>query len=106
MGNVKLVYSSNVGWKLSGYSIITRSTRKGVPTYDDTKDTFYLGGEELVIITTGTNSLVYRTKKESFKKISLMNPNATTSYWIVYNPDGSTELYGSSNYYLGLHQDF
>ena len=106
MGNVKLVYSSNVGWKLSGYSIITRSTRKGVPTYDDTKDTFYLGGEELVIITTGTNSLVYRTKKESFKKISLMNPNATTSYWIVYNPDGSTELYGSSNYYLGSTSRF
>lgn len=100
MGHVALSYSSSGGWDI-GFGMITRSTKYGIPTYNDANDTFYLGGEELVLITTSTNPWIYRTKKESFKKICLQNPNTKTSYWIVYNPDGSAEYYGNSTYYKG-----
>ena len=41
MGAVSLVYTGD-SWQLAGNKVITRSTKKGVPTYDNSVDTFIL----------------------------------------------------------------
>ena len=95
MGDVVLAYSSSGGWSLGGYSAITRSTKNGIPKYEDTQDTFLVDGEELVY-QSGSNPRIYRKKRDSFEKIELYNPgNSSQSYWVVRHPDGSRSVYAA-----------
>ena len=92
--NVALSYSSNnpnglcgIGWSVP-ISAIQRSTKNGVPRYDNI-DTFIAGGEELVNI--GGNE--YRAKIESsFTKYVYVNAD---NKWIVYDKAGTQYHFGS-----------
>ncbi|MBU4487937.1 MAG: hypothetical protein KKI13_02580 [Candidatus Omnitrophica bacterium] len=91
--NVALSYSSNnpngvcgVGWSLPA-SAIQRSTKNGVPRYDNT-DTFIAGGEELVYI--GGDE--YRAKIESsFTKYVYVSAE---NKWIAYDKAGTQYHFG------------
>ena len=93
--NVALSYSSNnpngvcgVGWSVP-VSAIQRSTKNGVPRYDNT-DTFMAGGEELANI--GGNE--YRAKMESsFTKYVYIIANNT---WIATDKSGTQYYFGST----------
>jgi|GEM_PF-4258527 len=97
MGDISLSYSSNSGWFIGGYSVITRSTKNGVPSYTF-DDTFLLDGEELVLIYSDTSHYEYRTKRDSDTKILQVlyldsQTNKIISMWEVYRPDGSVAYY-------------
>jgi hypothetical protein len=100
MGPVSLAYHSNKGWYVAGYSVITRSGRKGVPRYNNA-DLFELDGEELIYIGIDSDSrgpyLEFRTKRESWQKIHFYDYETNNSYWIVFHPDGSRSEYGTSS---------
>ncbi|MCK4819016.1 hypothetical protein KA005_24800, partial [bacterium] len=91
--NISLSYSSNnpngvcgVGWSMP-ISAIQRSTKNGVPRYDDA-DIFTAGGEELVNI--GANE--YRAKIESsFTKYVYIS---TGNKWIVTDKAGTQYHFG------------
>lgn len=91
--SIALAYSSNnpngicgVGWSLP-VSSIQRSTKNGVPGYDDT-DTFTAGGEELVNI--GGNE--YRAKIESsFTKYVYISAE---NKWTAYDKTGAQYHFG------------
>lgn len=93
--NIALSYSSNnpdgicgVGWSLP-ISAIQRSTKNGVPKYDDT-DTLTAGGEELVIVGSGE----YRAKIESsFTKYVYVSAD---NEWIVTDKSGTQYYFGMS----------
>lgn len=94
--NLALSYSSNngnswcgVGWSLDVGSI-QRSTKGGVPTYDNPTDTFVFSGAELVDI--GGNE--YRAKIESqFMKFIYDDIN---DHWTVYDKGGTKYMFGES----------
>ena len=92
---IKLFYNSNQGWFIEGYSVISRSGRKGVPLYT-MNDLFELDGKELVYIG-GSDPREYRTKRESWQRIKYYRPETSNSYWIVERPDGSKLYYGNDN---------
>lgn len=94
MGRVAASYNSESGWSVGGHSRIARSSKWGVPGYDD-NDIFTLDGEELVYAS-GTNPRIYHTEHESYQKIEYHNPGQAASSWKIYNQDGSWATYGST----------
>ena len=94
--NLSLSYTSGgsntycgAGWNLELGSVIRLGKRKGVPSYDDSKDVFLLTGQELVSI--GNNE--YRPKIESgFSKIIY---NGT--YWLVTDKSGTKYYFGQED---------
>ncbi len=82
-----------VGWDLSAGSI-QRSTKKGVPSYDNAADTFVITlqgqSQELVKIADGT----YRAKIEApFQKFVF---DTTANKWMVYDKNGSIYIFGQT----------
>jgi hypothetical protein len=102
--NLSLLYNSQaqngwvgMGWNLSLGSI-QRSTKNGIPTYNDSQDTFILQfqGEtdQLVPVSTGTDGAgsytEYRAQIESsFLRVRYYAPTPATSFWIVTSKDGT-----------------
>jgi len=103
--SVALSYSSNnsngicgVGWAIPTSSI-QRSTKKGVPTYNNADDTFIFSGAELVNI--GGNE--YRAKIEGafMRYVYTYTPNPdnselTINSWTVYDKSGTKYTFGSN----------
>ncbi len=79
-----------MGWKLSIPSI-QRRTEEGLPTYDDTQDTFlYSSGEKLVALTNGD----YRFENESsFMRFRRIEGGG----WEAHTPDGIRYIFGESD---------
>ncbi len=99
--SIALTYSSSnrqlgtlgVGWSLELGSI-QRSTKRGVPTYDDTKDTFILnfgGSVELVKGPAGTN-FYYPKVEGSFSKIEKV-----ADYWVITDKKGTQYYFGTED---------
>jgi hypothetical protein len=94
--NIALSYSSNnpngacgVGWSLT-MTAIQRSTKNGVPRYDNT-DTFTAGGEELVNIGGGE----YRAKIESsFTKYVYSSHDNS---WLAVDKSGTRYYFGEED---------
>jgi RHS repeat-associated protein len=96
VGDADLTYSSACGgsWKISLDSI-TRSTEYGKPSFTST-DLFLLNGAKLVLdsIRSTATRKIYHTINESYKLIEYINPDTTTSYWIVTDNSGNKHYYG------------
>ena len=98
--NISLLYSSNnpngvcgTGWSIP-ISAIQRSTKSGVPRYDDT-DTFMAGGEELVKTGENGDEYQYRAKIESsFTRYTYIS---TGNKWIVTDKTGTQYHFGSTD---------
>ena len=95
---VALSYSSDgkwsttgYGWSVAGVDAITRSSKCGVPRFDDS-DSFVWRGQELIADSQG----VYHTEKESFARIERLGDGASSS-WLVTTPDGMKYRYGASD---------
>ena len=95
--SVSLSYASHAtwsrtgyGWSLSGADAISRSTKCGVPTLDES-DSHVWRGEELVSDADG----VYHTAKEGFARIERMGEGAS-SWWIVTTTNGRMYRYGAT----------
>ncbi len=106
--NLSLGYSTGngnspfgMGWGLSVPGI-QRKTNKGIPTYNDTSDTFVLSGaEDLVLVeeipnNDGSVTLRYQPRTEGlFAKILHHQYEDGRDYWEVKSKDGLTSFYGS-----------
>ncbi len=84
-----------LGWNLS-IPNVSRKTSKGIPVYDDCKDTFVLSGfEDLVNVSDTSKKTRFRPRTEGvFAEISFIK-NATDSYWEVRNQNGLISIYGN-----------
>jgi hypothetical protein len=100
-----LVYSTGngnsafgLGWGLSVPGV-TRKTWRGVPRYDDARDTFILSGIEdlLAVERVDATTTRYRPRTEGlFAQILHRREAATqTSYWEVFGKDGLVSRYGA-----------
>ena len=101
--DIKLKYSSDnqngwfgVGWEISGFAYIERSSRMGAPNYDNS-DTFSLNIDgayyELVRENSNTSGVgYYRTKSETWMKLYFSG-----SSWELYTRDGRTYNLGVDN---------
>ncbi len=78
------------GWGLSLGSI-RRSLKRGVPTYDDARDTFELDGQELVPDAAVPNR--FHTRRETFLRIDRQPDNGG---WEVRDTNGRIARYGLS----------
>src|SRR5712691_3910483 len=99
---LSLVYSTGngngpfgLGWSVS-IPGVSRKTSKGVPVYDDARDTFILSGaEDLVPVETSATATHYRPRTEGlFARITHHHP-ADDDYWEVCSKDGLVSLYGT-----------
>lgn len=99
---LSLVYSSGngngpygLGWSLS-IPGVCRKTSKGIPIYDDTKDTFLLSGvEDLVPVEQVPGAIRYQPRTEwLFARIHHYH-DTTNNYWEVKNKDGPVSVYGT-----------
>jgi RHS repeat-associated protein len=104
MGTVQAVYNSETGWQVGAASMISRSTRWGVPGYTNINfhwdyDIYTLNGMEMVY---KFNDFAYHTEKESYLRIQYKNNLAYyekisgTSYWEVTGKDGTVSKYGAT----------
>ncbi|MEX2204943.1 MAG: SpvB/TcaC N-terminal domain-containing protein, partial [Myxococcota bacterium] len=75
------------GWSL-GIGSVQRSSKNGVPKYDDDLDTFVLDGQEL--IPDGAVTDRYHTRRETFLRIDRLVDGS----WEVRSPDGTVSRYG------------
>ena len=92
--SIALAYTSHnkwsntgYGWTLSGLDEISRSTKCGVPSLDDS-DAFVWRGQELVPDANG----VYHTAKEGFARIERLSDS-----WLVTLPSGVRYYYGATD---------
>ena len=86
-----------LGWNLS-VPEIRRKTSKGIPIYDDLKDTFILSGfEDLVAISNdeSTGTTIYRPRTEGLFACISHHKNNNNDYWKVQNKDGTVNIYGT-----------
>ncbi|MCI0698184.1 FG-GAP-like repeat-containing protein [candidate division KSB1 bacterium] len=99
---INLVYSTGngnspfgLGWSLS-IPGVSRKTSKGIPRYDDAKDTFILSGaEDLVPVDESAAMTRYRPRTEGlFARID-RHRDASNDYWEVRSKDGLVSLYGT-----------
>jgi hypothetical protein len=84
-----------LGWDVA-LPGVARRTSLGVPTYDDTRDTFLLGGHEELVEIPGTevDTVSYRPAAEGlFARIG--HRTGTEDCWEVRSPDGSRARYGT-----------
>src|SRR5205085_2558659 len=100
---LNLVYSTGngngpfgLGWSLS-IPGVSRKTSKGVPIYDDTKDTFILSGaEDLVPVLGGQPEATrYRPRTEGLFAHIDHHGVASNDYWEVSSKDGLVSVYGT-----------
>ncbi|NMB99681.1 MAG: hypothetical protein GYA35_05295, partial [Thermoanaerobaculaceae bacterium] len=86
-----------VGWDIPASSIMRLGGRKGTPKYDAT-DEFYLNlnGTTTKLIPYGDGT--YRTRIETWSKITPYPNNSSPIYWIVKSKSGETYTFGSSLY--------
>jgi hypothetical protein len=106
---LNLVYSTGngngpfgLGWSLS-IPGMSRKTSKGVPLYDDSRDTFLLSGaEDLVPVNLPSGAGVpigitrYRPRTEGlFARIEHCQPDPANNYWQVRSKDGLVSYYGT-----------
>src|SRR5205823_2682345 len=98
---LSLVYSTGngngpfgLGWSLS-IPGISRKTSKGIPRYDDARDTFILSGaEDLVPVEPFRSITRYGPRTEGlFARVRHYHANAQ-DYWKVESKDGLTSIYG------------
>ncbi len=97
--NVALSYSSSnrglslagVGWSLDLGSI-QRSTKKGVPSYDDSKDIFTMGGSQDLVADPNTANRYYSEIEGSFAKIEHIS-----NYWLVTDKKGVKYYFGNTD---------
>ncbi len=100
MGEVQAVYTSAGGgrWTVGATSQITRSTRWGVPKWDD-NDIFLLDGQELVCesgCSTIGGTRVYHQKNQSYMKIEYIDVGSDSSHWKIQGKDGTIHTYGGT----------
>ena len=101
---VSLVYSTGsgngpfgLGWNLS-IPGVSRKTSKGIPLYDEAKDTFILSGaEDLVPIGKDGSTTQYRPRTEGLFAQILFHRDAANSYWEVRSKDGLKSFYGTES---------
>ncbi|MDD2890131.1 MAG: SpvB/TcaC N-terminal domain-containing protein [bacterium] len=98
--NLALSYSSGagnglfgVGWDMPIAYIERRGPGKGIPTYDDEKDTFVLNlfGSSQELIKDPVASTQYWTKQQSFMYITktALVKSALATYWMVTDKKGT-----------------
>lgn len=98
---INLVYSTGngngpfgLGWNLSTPGV-TRKAAKGIPVYDDAKDTFILSGaEDLVPIEKSETKARYRPRTEGLFARVEHHRDANNNYWEVRSKDGLMSFYG------------
>lgn len=98
--NLSLNYHSNqgnsvfgMGFDLNGMLHISRSTKYGVPTYDDNKDIFVLSNAgELVKVKEEGNIITYRPRLDT--QFSTIEYHITERTWLIREANGI-------NHYLG-----
>jgi hypothetical protein len=98
---LSLVYSTGngngpfgLGWSLSPG--VSRKTSKGIPRYDDAKDTFILSGaEDLVPIEKKEVATRYRPRTEGLFALIDHRRDAKEDSWEVQSKDGLVSLYGT-----------
>jgi len=99
---LSLVYSTGsgngpfgLGWGLSVPGV-SRQTSKGIPEYDNARDTFVLSGaEDLVPVENKDNWTRYQPRTEGlFARIRHFQ-DASNDYWKVESKDGLVSLYGT-----------
>ncbi len=85
-----------LGWALSVPGV-TRKTAKGVPRYDDARDTFVLSGaEDLVPVSGGPEGgQRYRPRTEGLFARITHHRGDGGDYWIVESKDGLVSRYGT-----------
>lgn len=97
---ISLVYNSyrkiglaGMGWDLE-IGHVERSTLFGVPSYNNSEDTFFLVmGNKRAELVNVTGSNEYREKIEGdFKKIEFINQE----YWLVIDKNGRKHIFGQS----------
>jgi hypothetical protein len=100
---LNLVYSSGhgngpfgLGWGLS-IPGVSRKTSKGVPLFDDAKDTFILSGvEDLVPVADELPGATrYQPRTEGLFARIYHHRDASNDYWEVRSKDGLMSLYGT-----------
>ena len=99
---LSLVYSTGngngafgQGWSL-GIPGVMRKTSKGVPRYDDARDTFVLSGaEELVPIEHQPDITRYRPRTEGLFARIEHHHTADRNFWQVWSIDGLVSYYGT-----------
>jgi RHS repeat-associated protein len=99
---LNLVYSTGngngligLGWSLS-IPGVSRQTSKGIPHYDDVKDTFVLSGaEDLVPVERDAASTRYQPRTEGLFAKILHRQDPGNNYWEVRSKDGLVSLYGT-----------
>src|SRR5215207_4306959 len=84
-----------LGWGLSVPGV-SRKTSRGVPRYDDTRDTFVLSGaEDLVPVEQSPGKTRYRPRTEgAFARIEHFI-DGRNDYWVVRSKDGLVSIYGT-----------
>jgi RHS repeat-associated protein len=84
-----------LGWNIS-IPEVSRKTSKGVPQYEDTKDTFVLSGaEDLVAIAQSPTVTQYRPRTEGLFARIEHHRDASNNFWKVWNKDGLVSVYGT-----------
>ncbi len=100
---LNLVYSTGngngpfgLGWSLS-IPGVSRKTSKGVPRYDEARDTFILSGsEDLVPVEELRDTTTrYQPRTEGLFARILHHRSARDNYWEVQSKDGLISLYGT-----------
>jgi hypothetical protein len=99
---INLVYSTGngnspfgLGWSLS-IPGVSRKTSKGIPRYDDAKDTFILSGaEDLVPVEKSETKIRYRPRTEGLFARIEHHRDAGNNYWEVRSKDGLVSFYGT-----------
>ncbi|WP_196139344.1 RHS repeat-associated core domain-containing protein [Aliikangiella sp. G2MR2-5] len=97
--HVSASYSSNGGWSVGQVSHISRSTRFGLPKYNE-NDIFTLNGQELVCATNCeavSGDRIYHLSNENYQKIEFINIDSEDSYWQVTDKNGGVTRYGASD---------
>lgn len=100
--DLSLVYSTGsgseafgLGWSLS-IPGVSRQTSKGVPVYDNAKDTFVLSGaEDLVPVEGSETETRYRPRTEGLFARIVHHHDAANDYWEVRSKDGLVSHYGT-----------
>lgn len=106
---LNLVYSTGngnspfgLGWGLS-IPGVTRKTSRGIPRYEDERDTFLLSGaEDLVPVAERGGVIGYRPRTEGLFARIEHRRDPQTDHWEVRSKDGLVSLYGTP---LGIQND-
>ena len=101
--DLSLVYSTGngngvfgLGWGLSIPGVM-RKTSKGIPRYDNARDTFVLSGaEDLVPVESEPGITRYQPRTEGLFARIEYHRDANNNYWKVWSKDGLVSYYGTT----------